>query len=31
MSVFGGKSLGEAELDELIGRLRHFHGLEQAD
>ena len=31
MSVFGGKSLGEAELDELIGRLRRFHGLEQAD
>ena len=31
MSLFGGKSLGEADLDELIGRLRRFHGLEQAD
>ena len=30
MSLFGGKSLGEADLDELIGRLRRFHGLEQA-
>jgi antitoxin CptB len=31
MSLFGGQSLGEADLDELIGRLRRFHGLEQAD
>jgi hypothetical protein len=31
MSLFRGKSLGEADLDELIGRLRRFHGLEQAD
>ena len=31
MSLFGGKSLGEADLDELIGLLRRFHGLEQAD
>jgi len=31
MSLFGGKSVGEADLDELIGRLRRFHGLEQAD
>jgi len=31
MSLFGGKSLGEADLDELIGRLRRFHGLEQTD
>jgi antitoxin CptB len=31
MSLFGGKSLCEADLDELIGRLRRFHGLEQAD
>jgi antitoxin CptB len=30
-SLFGGESLGEADLDELIGRLRRFHGLEQAD
>jgi len=30
MSLFGGKSVGEADLDELIGRLRRFHGLEQA-
>src|SRR5262245_53129005 len=31
MSLFRGKSLGEADLDELIGRLRRFHRLEQAD
>ena len=31
MSLFGGKSLGEADLDELIGRLRRFHSLEQTD
>ncbi len=31
MSLFGGQSLGEVDLDELIGRLRRFHGLEQAD
>jgi antitoxin CptB len=31
MSLFGRQSLGEADLDELIGRLRRFHGLEQAD
>jgi antitoxin CptB len=30
-SLFGGASLGEADLDELIGRLKRFHGLEQAD
>ena len=31
MSLFGGQSLGETDLDELIARLRRFHGLEQAD
>jgi antitoxin CptB len=31
MSLFGGRLLGEADLDELIGRLRRFHGLELAD
>jgi antitoxin CptB len=31
MSVFGGRSLGEADLDELIGQLKRFHGLEQTD
>jgi succinate dehydrogenase flavin-adding protein (antitoxin of CptAB toxin-antitoxin module) len=31
MSLFGGQSLGEADLDELVARLRRFHGLEQAD
>jgi succinate dehydrogenase flavin-adding protein (antitoxin of CptAB toxin-antitoxin module) len=31
MSLFRGKSLGEADLDELIGQLRRFHRLEQAD
>ena len=31
MSLFRGQSLGETDLDELIARLRRFHGLEQAD
>jgi antitoxin CptB len=31
MSLFGNQSLGETDLDELIARLRRFHGLEQAD
>ena len=31
MSLFGGQSLGETDLDKLIARLRRFHGLEQAD
>jgi antitoxin CptB len=31
MSLFGGQSLGETDLDELIAQLRRFHGLEQAD
>jgi antitoxin CptB len=31
MSLFGGQSLGEADLDELVARLRRFHALEQAD
>jgi antitoxin CptB len=31
LSLFEGQSLGETDLDELIGRLRRFHGLEQAD
>jgi succinate dehydrogenase flavin-adding protein (antitoxin of CptAB toxin-antitoxin module) len=30
-SVLEGHSLGEAELDELIDRLRRFHGLGQTD
>jgi antitoxin CptB len=29
MALFEGQSLGETDLDELIGRLRRFHGLEQ--
>jgi len=29
--VLEGHSLGEAELDELINRLRRFHGLDQTD
>lgn len=31
MSLFGGQSLGETDLDKLIARLRRLHGLEQAD
>ena len=29
MSLFGGDSLGEPELDALMQRLRHFHGVVQ--
>jgi antitoxin CptB len=29
VSLFGGQSLGESELDELMRRLRRFHGLQQ--
>jgi hypothetical protein len=29
--VLEGYSLGEADLDELIDRLRRFHGLAQTD
>jgi succinate dehydrogenase flavin-adding protein (antitoxin of CptAB toxin-antitoxin module) len=31
LSLFEGQSLGERDLDELMHRLRRFHGLSEAD
>lgn len=31
MSLFEGRSLGERDLDELMQRLRRFHGLGETD